>query len=54
MFLALAQLTNKVFTDAGQGRIRQSLTALVVFLLTGGGGGGPELNRQSYKVIKVI
>ena len=31
MFLALAQLTNKAFTDAGKGRIRQSLTALVVF-----------------------
>ena len=30
MFLALAQLTNKAFTDAGKGRIRQSLTALVV------------------------
>ena len=29
MFLALAQLTNKAFTDAGKGRIRQSLTALV-------------------------
>ena len=29
MFLALAQLTNKTFTDAGKGRIRQSLTALV-------------------------
>ena len=33
MFLALAQLTNKAFTDAGKGRIRQSLTALVKFLL---------------------
>ena len=30
MFLALAQLTNKAFTDAGKGRIRQSLTALVM------------------------
>ena len=30
MFLALAQLTNKAFTDAGKGRIRQSLTALVI------------------------
>ena len=30
MFLALAQLTNKTFTDAGKGRIRQSLTALVL------------------------
>ena len=29
MFLALAQLTNKAFTDVGKGRIRQSLTALV-------------------------
>ena len=29
MFLALAQLTNKAFTDAGKGRIRQLLTALV-------------------------
>ena len=29
MFLAEAQLTNKAFTDAGKGRIRQSLTALV-------------------------
>ena len=29
MFLAYAQLTNKAFTDAGKGRIRQSLTALV-------------------------
>ena len=29
MFLALAQSTNKAFTDAGKGRIRQSLTALV-------------------------
>ena len=29
MFLALAQLTNKAFTDAGKGRIRQSLSALV-------------------------
>ena len=32
MFLALAQLTNKAFTDAGKGRIRQSLTALVVYV----------------------
>ena len=32
MFLALAQLTNKAFTDAGKGRIRQSLTALVTSL----------------------
>ena len=31
MFLALAQLTNKAFTDAGKGRIRQSLTALVKY-----------------------
>ena len=31
MFLALAQLTNKTFTDAGKGRISQSLTALVIF-----------------------
>ena len=31
MFLALAQLTNKAFTDAGKGRIRQSLTALVSY-----------------------
>ena len=31
MFLALAQLTNKAFTDAGKGRIRQSLTALVCY-----------------------
>ena len=30
MFLALAQLTNKAFTDAGKGLIRQSLTALVL------------------------
>ena len=30
MFLALAQLTNKAFTDADKGRIRQSLTALVL------------------------
>ena len=29
MLLASAQLTNKAFTDAGKGRIRQSLTALV-------------------------
>ena len=28
MFLAYAQLTNKAFTDAGKGRIRQSVTAL--------------------------
>ena len=34
MFLALAQLTNKAFTDAGKGRIRQSLTALVFILLS--------------------
>ena len=27
--LALAQFTNKAFTDAGKGLIRQSLTALV-------------------------
>ena len=33
MFLALAQLTNKAFTDAGKGRIRQSLTALVFIVL---------------------
>ena len=33
MFLALAQLTNKAFTDAGKGRIRQSLTALVMLFL---------------------
>ena len=32
MFLALAQLTNKAFTDAGKGRIRQSLTALVYYV----------------------
>ena len=32
MFLALAQLTNKAFTDAGKGRIRQSLTALVFLI----------------------
>ena len=29
MFLAEAQLANKAFTDAGKGRIRQSLSALV-------------------------
>ena len=34
MFLALAQLTNKAFTDAGKGRIRQSLTALVTVFAT--------------------
>ena len=33
MFLALAQLTNKAFTDAGKGRIRQSLTALVKYVI---------------------
>ena len=33
MFLALAQLTNKAFTDAGKGRIRQSLTALVSYFI---------------------
>ena len=36
MFLAQAQLTNKAFTDAGKGRIRQSLTALVIKLLSKG------------------
>ena len=34
MFLAKAQLTNKAFTDAGKGRIRQSLTALVFLAST--------------------
>ena len=33
MFLALAQLTNKAFTDASKGRIRQSLTALVYYVM---------------------
>ena len=33
MFLAKAQLTNKAFTDAGKGCIRQSLTAFVFFIL---------------------
>ena len=36
MFLALAQLTNKAFTDAGKGRIRQSLTALVSLVVDRG------------------
>ena len=34
VFLAKAQLTNKAFTDAGKGRIRQSLTALVFLYKT--------------------
>ena len=33
MFFAKAQLTNKAFTDAGKGLIRQSLTALVIYVL---------------------
>ena len=34
MFLAKAQLTNKAFTDAGKWHIKQSLTALVLFVVS--------------------
>ena len=53
MFLALAQLTNKAFTDAGKGRIRQSLTALVKHTLLeiyGVGTSNQELWRDELMV----
>ena len=43
--LASAQLTNKAFTGAGKGRIRQSLTALVVQVT------GMGISLESYIII---